>query len=138
MRGSLAARMCLPARIAVTAPGSDRLRWTPTWSGRNSPPWRKARASPRRNSGGDLRALFAGGCLSVGGRDELFRDQKDARQDQSIDHCDRNHANREVTEVIIQVGAQHVAKARGDEIEAARHHQRRPLQARWTRSNEQV
>src|SRR5262249_55231513 len=53
MRSWSAARTCLPARTAATAPGSDRPRWILTWSGRSSPRWPKARASPRGNSGGE-------------------------------------------------------------------------------------
>ena len=51
MRGWSAARTSWPARIAATAPGSARPRSIPTWCGRSSRRWPRARASPRANSG---------------------------------------------------------------------------------------
>ena len=46
-----AARTSSPAATAATAPGSARPRSIPTWCGRSSPRWPRARASPRRSSG---------------------------------------------------------------------------------------
>src|SRR5262249_34298448 len=58
-RGWSGARTSSPAAIAATAPGWDRPRLTPTWSGRSSPRSPKARGSRPGNFGPESARLDA-------------------------------------------------------------------------------
>jgi hypothetical protein len=60
--------------------------------------------------------------LPVGGGNQAFWYQQEGREDQGVDNRDRDHANGEAAVVVIQNRSQNIAKPRGDEIEAARHH----------------
>jgi hypothetical protein len=64
--------------------------------------------------------------------------QQDGRQDQGVDNGDREDANGKAAVVIVKVGAEHIAKSRDDEIKAAGHHQRGPLETPGTGSNDQI
>src|SRR6185312_2298874 len=59
MRGSSGARTSWPARTAAMGPGSARQRSTPTWYGRSSARWPKARGSHHVNSGRRSRSASA-------------------------------------------------------------------------------
>ena len=65
-------------------------------------------------------------------------DQQQGRKDQGIDDRDRDDADRKAAEVVIKAGPENIAKSRNDEIEAARHHQHRPLQAARAGANDQI
>src|ERR1700722_13142984 len=72
------------------------------------------------------------GRMAVGRGGEIFGHEQQRRKDHGIDDRDRDDADGETAIVIVKRGPEHVAKSRDGEIEAAAHHQHRPLEATRT------
>src|ERR1039458_6959404 len=76
--------------------------------------------------------------LPVGRGDQMPGHQQEGRKNEGVNNRDRDDANGKATVVIIKVGPENIAKSRDDKIEAAGHHERRPLPTLGRRPNDQI